>query len=96
MDKKISIKEFVEAGYLLEVNRQFLHRLGLALAVVKDNNTDEYALDSIWDNRDDPEGFVFAELDELDRSRIERVANELAEKDATRLEKFGWVVQEWQ
>lgn len=35
--KRIDIKEFREKGYLQELNRQFLHPLGLALEVVIDN-----------------------------------------------------------
>ncbi len=36
--KKINIKEFREFGYLQEVNRRFLHPLGLALEVVIDDD----------------------------------------------------------
>jgi hypothetical protein len=32
--KRMSVKEFREAGYLQELNRRFLHPLGLALEVV--------------------------------------------------------------
>lgn len=33
MINKMNIKEFREKGYLQEVNRQFLHPLGLALEI---------------------------------------------------------------
>ena len=42
--KYMSIKEFVEEGFLQEVNRQFFHPLGLALEVTIDfpkNTSDE-------------------------------------------------------
>ena len=32
--KRMSIKEFREKGYLQELNRQFLHPLGLALEII--------------------------------------------------------------
>ncbi len=69
--KYIDIKEFREAGYLQEVNRQFLHPLGLALEVVQYstviwwnplswiNPTRKERLGGIWDYRDDPEGIHY-------------------------------------
>jgi hypothetical protein len=68
--KKIDIKEFTELGYLQEVNRQFLHPLGLALAIFI-NEDGEYKLDSIWDSRDDSQGFRY----DLKNSSIERIKN---------------------
>ena len=47
--------EFQRLGYLQEVNRQFLHPLGLALAV------HEGAFAGVMDCRDDPEGVYFDE-----------------------------------
>ena len=58
--KRIDIKEFREKGYLQEVNRRFLHRVGLALEVVVDDDGTE-RLGGIWDYREDPEGICFAE-----------------------------------
>jgi hypothetical protein len=57
--KRIDIKEFRELGFLQELNRQFLHPLGMAMEiVVEDDGTER--LGGIWDSREDPEGFVFA------------------------------------
>lgn len=56
--KRITIKEFREAGYLQELNRQFLHPLGMAIEVVVNDDGTE-ALGGIWDYRDDPDGMRF-------------------------------------
>ena len=62
MSKKIkwmSIKEFREKGYLQELNRAFLHPLGLALATSVDKETGEESLAGIWDFREGLEGLCF-------------------------------------
>ena len=89
--KRLSIKEFWEGGYLQELNRQFLHPLGLALEVIID--TEQYGdiqLGGIWDYRDDPEGLIFAKID---LSLTEKVLLEFEEKSKYRLEKLGFVIQ---
>lgn len=54
----LDAREFQEAGYLAEVNRRVLHPLGLALSVeMQPDGT--IALGPIFDERDDPEGFVY-------------------------------------
>ncbi len=68
--KKIDIKEFTKLGYLQEVNRQFLHPLGLALAI-SINEDGEYKLDSIWDSRNDLQGFQY-DLKNSSRERIKK------------------------
>ena len=66
--KKIDIKEFREKGYLQEINRRFLHPLGLALEIViNDDNTE--ALGGIWDNREEEEGIYY----DISNSPIERI-----------------------
>lgn len=61
--KRIDIKEFREEGYLQELNRQFLHPLGLALEVrIAEDGTE--TLGGVWDDRDDPEGIYFMVEDE--------------------------------
>ena len=68
--KKIDIKEFREKGYLQELNRQFLHPLGLALEV--QINEDGYeSLGGIWDYREDPEGIIY-DLKNSSKERIEK------------------------
>lgn len=58
--KRMDIAEFVDEGYLQELNRRFLHPHGLALEVVLENDV-PVALGGVWDYRDDPEGIVFAD-----------------------------------
>lgn len=58
--KLMDIKEFREEGYLQEVNRQFFHPLGLALATNIDDDTGEETLHGIWDYREDPEGIYYS------------------------------------
>ena len=68
--KKLDIKEFREKGYLQELNRGFLHPLGLALEVtVNDDGTE--SLTGVWDYRDDPDGITY-DLANSDTDRLER------------------------
>lgn len=54
----MDIKTFRRLGLLQELNRQFLHPLGLALeVVVEDDGSERFG--NVWDYRDDPEGIVF-------------------------------------
>lgn len=93
--KRIDIKEFRELGYLQELNRQFLHPLGMALEVIIDDNGNE-KLGGVWDYRDDPEGMFYAEevvkLDKF-KENMDRVAQELAVKAEYRQNKYGYVFQ---
>jgi len=56
--KRMTIKEFREFGYLQELNRKFLHPLGLALeVVVNDDGTESFG--GVWDYRDEEEGILY-------------------------------------
>ena len=68
--KRIDIKEFRELGYLQELNRTFLHPLGLALEVVIDGYGEEI-LGGIWDSRDDKEG-IYYNIKESTSDRLEK------------------------
>ena len=68
--KKMSVKEFRAKGYLQEVNRLLLHRLGLALEVMVDTESGEERFGEVWDSREDPEGIVFMEYDQVKAKRI--------------------------
>lgn len=57
---RIDIAEFRSMGYLQELNRRFLHPLGLALEVVVDEDGTEH-LGGVWDSRDDPEGITYGD-----------------------------------
>tara|TARA_Y100000034_G_scaffold116947_1_gene155911 strand:- start:116 stop:415 length:300 start_codon:yes stop_codon:yes gene_type:complete len=73
--KYIDIKEFRELGFLQELNRQFLHPLGLALEINIDDNTGEETLGGIWDYREDSEGMLFGE-GSLSRDKANMVEGE--------------------
>jgi hypothetical protein len=60
MRKTMSVNEFVEQGFLQEVNRLFFHPRGLALSVWEDDDGNHTLL-NIWDSRDDLEGIAFAD-----------------------------------
>jgi len=85
----MDIQEFAEFGYLQELNRRFLHPLGLALSVTKDTWSGKWVLGSIWDGRDDPEGFVF-EGEALDMSKADRVAKENFIRRGFRINNLGF------
>lgn len=68
--KKISIKEFRKSGYLQELNRRFLHPLGLALEVFIDDDGNE-SLSGIWDYREDKEGIIY-DINNSDEERKEK------------------------
>lgn len=68
--KHMDIAEFRKLGYLHEVNRRFLHPLGLALEVVIDSDGSE-TLGGVWDFRDDPEGIAYGpELLDADKANF--------------------------
>ena len=56
--KYMNLKDFRQLGYLQELNRRFLHPLGLALEIYKEDNGD-FRFGKIWDNREDKEGIYF-------------------------------------
>lgn len=94
--KRIDIKEFREKGYLQELNRQFLHPLGLAMEVIINEETGEETLGGVWDYRDDPEGMLYQDgmLEmEVFKNKVANVKKLYEEKAAYRKDKFGWVVQ---
>lgn len=89
---RMDIKEFQDEGFLQEVNRQFLHPLGLALEVIENLDTGEVKLGGVWDYRDDPDGMCFAE-NTIDGRKAASVCALWHKKKKARIEKFGWVIQ---
>jgi predicted pyridoxine 5'-phosphate oxidase superfamily flavin-nucleotide-binding protein len=94
--KYIDIKEFRELGYLQELNRQFLHPLGMALSVTVDEDGNEH-LEGIWDYRDDPEGIFYDE--KIAKSRrfkgnIEFVRQQWHRKEIFRKKNHRFMIQE--
>ena len=72
--KRMDVKEFRELGYLQELNRQFLHPLGLALEVVIDDDTGNESFGGVWDYREDPEGLSYG-IGQSDLDRVLRFAD---------------------
>jgi hypothetical protein len=86
----ISVAEFREAGFLQELNRCFLHPHGLALSVEIDEETGEESFGPIWDSRMDPEGLLFADVQNtLDGAKAQRVREEYVRHLETRCELLG-------
>lgn len=56
--KKMSAKEFLEQGFLQELNRQFLHPMGLALEVIQEADG-TFRFGDVQNFGDDLEGMVF-------------------------------------
>lgn len=54
----MDIKEFVERGFLFELNRAILHPMGLAMYVT-DGVGGPMVFGGIIDSMDDPDGFVY-------------------------------------
>jgi hypothetical protein len=89
----MDLREFVDRGYLQEVNRLLLHPLGLALACEQDDSGDALRLSGIIDSRDDPDGMIFAELTDDDVQKADQFANEMRRRAASRLRALGYVIQ---
>ncbi len=87
--KRISIAEFRELGLVHELNRQFLHPLGLALEVIVEDDGSE-RLGGIWDYRDDPEGILYGTLD---REKMKSAEDFRARQHYKRKHACGFVVQ---
>lgn len=85
--KMIDLKEFVEEGFLQEVNRQFFHPLGLALSFIATDDGD-IQFHGILDYRYDPEGMIFNNPSKEKAATIEKY-----KKTEERLKRFGWVIQ---
>jgi hypothetical protein len=80
--KKMSVKEFRESGYLQELNRRFLHPLGLAIEVaIEEDGVERFG--EVWDYRDDPEGLIYAP-GTIDPDKALRIQLEAQGKQAAR------------
>ncbi len=94
MIKKISVREFRDEGFLQELNRNFLHPLGLALEVVIDDDN-KVTFGEVWDYRDDPEGLMYSQgdIDSEFRRKAKNVKTLAESKAQHRQSKLGWVIQ---
>jgi hypothetical protein len=89
--RHLPVAEFRQTGFLQEVNRQFLHPLGLALSVELAPDGSE-RLGAIWDCRDDPEGIRFVPS-AVDPDKARRVAEQRERLAGSRQARLGYVVQ---
>lgn len=91
--KRMDIKEFRESGLLAELNRTFLHPLGLALEVAIDDETGEEKLGGIWDYRDDPEGMLYGK-ECFPTEKIKKAQEFIKRKKKQRLKALGFIYQD--
>lgn len=90
--KRMPIKEFRELGLLQELNRQFLHPLGLALEVVIEDG--EERLGGVWDWRGDDGGIIYDDTSTPEfLARAMNVVEMQVEARSRRAAKLGYVVQ---
>ena len=91
MTHRLDPSAFMQEGYLQELNRRFLHPLGLALAVsIDDDGTVQ--LDSILDFRFDPEGCVFGP-GVIDPGKADRIEGLERDRKQAREAALGYWVQ---
>jgi DNA polymerase III alpha subunit len=96
--KYIDLREFVDLGYLQEVNRRFFHPLGLAMSVISKNGDDKVVFAGIIDSRDQEDGCIFDER--VIDSKIENfedkamyVQGEWERKCEKRRQRLGYEIQ---
>ncbi len=87
----IDIAEFRDCGYLQELNRKFLHPLGMAMSV-KQNDDGTWVLGGVWDYRDDPEGIYFDPGEDLEDKAL-AVAEERKARVPARSKALGYWIQ---
>jgi hypothetical protein len=94
---KMELKEFLDKGLLLELNRLFLHPLGLAIAFNIDKETGDITFGSIWDYRNDPEGLLICKKDLAKESTKRKhilAKNFIKKQHKKRLKNLGFIIQE--
>lgn len=89
----MSLDEFQEQGFLMEINRQFLHPLGLAMAVAVNDTGRVTHIAGILDFRSDPEGIRFGPLTIEQVTRSERFQRMQKRMHDRRKKVLGYVVQ---
>lgn len=90
MTSLIDLKTFVDEGYLQELNRQFLHPLGLAL-VVHEDSKGNLQIKGISDYRDEPGGIVFVE-GVLNAAKAKNIEMLVQERIKERIREAGsWI-----
>ena len=91
--KRMDIKEFREMGLLAELNRVFLHPLGLALESIVDDDTGTEKLGGVWDYRDDPEGMLYS-AEHFPTEKIKKAQEFIRQKHEQRMKVLGFIYQD--
>lgn len=97
--KRMNIREFRESGYLQEVNRRFLHLLGLALEVTIDEDNGEEYISGVWDYREDKEGIYYDFKNSSDnrvikaQKKADFIDDEIEKRKNKRIEILGSLVE---
>lgn len=94
--KYLSVKEFRDLGLLQEINRRFLHPMGLALSVIMKEDGSISGFGKISDYRDDADGMRYDEEFLKSNDCIEKflsVENLFAAKKEFRENNLGYHVQ---
>jgi len=86
----MSVAEFRREGYLQELNRLFLHPLGLAMEILVEDGGRE-RLGGVWDYRHDTEGIRFEGRDLVPLAEHVREQWDASEPD--RVAALGYMVQ---
>jgi hypothetical protein len=86
---KLSVTAFRDLGYVQELNRQFLHPLGLSMETTVDPVTGDDLLE-IADWREHPEQAV---LEHIDRFKTMLIRDEIRQRYAPRTRALGHWVQ---
>lgn len=88
----MDVSDFRALGYVQEINRLFLHPLGLALYVFIDGDGIE-RLGGVLDARADPAGLTYDDLTPQDAVRAAGINVERRHRAKARYAQHGWVVQ---
>lgn len=95
----MTLEEFVDLGYLQEVNRRFLHPMGLALgyeritaSIVEPENVGRIRAMYVW-QAEDPEGIEFGGFTPEEVERGVRIEGRFFAGLAARLEMLGWDIE---
>jgi hypothetical protein len=93
---KLDANYLLDSGLIFEINRSFLHLVGLSLVVTKNPETDSSTL-SIIDNRKNPENLLFKkETFEKGNRKLRRFMKEYGWNQMKRRQKIlGFASQSW-
>lgn len=89
----MSLDEFVQSGYLQEVNRKFFHPMGIALSVIQNADGKVEGFGPIWDYRNEPTGIRFAVIDEDMKIKAHNIEAQRKKSAKERFQQLGYIIQ---